>query len=216
MSAGEENKNEKQLTSSLSKSPLSSSSVLWSCCLLNLSTFPKLMGQKILTLRWHSCFAIFKPTRILIFFGNTTAMSWYISNQSFAELTSTAFDALRIVSNNHEKEMPYIRFGLWMKVLEWIWSSFSYFAFLLRVLGQDCLKKFYIVVGWKYEDELLGFLCLRLLYLAFGTLWGQIDTGILMFRWYGHGVVIEESFWGPYFMLSDRCHIQNIFRCIPQ
>ena len=147
MSAGEGNKNEKQLTSSFSEPLLSSSSVLWSCCLLNLSMFPKLMGQRILTLRQHSCFTIFKLTRILIFFGNMTTMSCYISNQSFAESTSTVFDVLQMMSKHHAKKKPYIHFGWWMKVLEWIWLSFSHFVFLLRVLGQDCLKKFYIVVG---------------------------------------------------------------------
>ena len=42
--------------------------------------------------------------------------------------------------------------------------------------GRGSQSKFYIVVGWKYEDKLLGFLCLRLLYLAFGTLGGWIDS----------------------------------------
>ena len=47
-----------------------------------------------LTLRQHSCITIFKSMKTLIFFGIATAMSWYISFQSFTESTSTAFDAL--------------------------------------------------------------------------------------------------------------------------
>ena len=42
--------------------------------------------------------------------------------------------------------------------------------------GKSSQSKFYIIVGWKYEDKLLVFLCHRLLYLAFGTLWGWIDS----------------------------------------
>jgi hypothetical protein len=97
MSASEGSANEKQLTSSSSGSLLSSSSVSQSCCHLNLSMVSWLVGLRILTLRQHSCFTIFKSMRILIFFGSATAMSWYISNQSFVESTSTAFDVLLMV-----------------------------------------------------------------------------------------------------------------------